>query len=196
MWLYGANDVDEFREEADDEQAHILVFSSRCPSHSRFSGSWWCEVVLDLGFVDDMIFILDELAIGLCGLRRNEPEWFAVTRFWIIMKLVVVSRGDTMKDFLTDSLIVGVTKEKTYLQFGFYDLDFFVGSMEALCFTMRFKVLDNDDSHGGCTRREMQATHGDEVVTEKMRELAVLGLSLCAMKDLNLFLRWFSVASW
>lgn len=48
------------------------------------SGSWWCEVILDLSFVDDTFLIRDELVIGLYGLWRNEPEWFVVARFWII----------------------------------------------------------------------------------------------------------------
>ncbi|BAT78704.1 hypothetical protein VIGAN_02142200, partial [Vigna angularis var. angularis] len=38
------------------------------------SGSWWCEIILDLDFVDDKFMIRNELAIELCGLRRNEPE--------------------------------------------------------------------------------------------------------------------------
>ncbi|WVY92163.1 hypothetical protein V8G54_037677 [Vigna mungo] len=69
------------REEADDEQACILVRSSRCPSGSDFGFSslhvWIANesakwIVLDLSFIYDRFLIRDELAIELYGLR-NEP---------------------------------------------------------------------------------------------------------------------------
>lgn len=53
-----------------------------------------------------------------------------------------------------------MTEEKKCSQSGFYDLDVFAGSMEALCFMVRL----------------------GKVVMEEMIELAILGFSLCAMK--------------
>lgn len=81
--------------------------------------------------------------VVLCGLGRNKLEWFAMSRFWTIVKSMVVSCGDMMKDFLVDSLIVGVIlayggamEEKMCLQSGFYDLNVFAGSMETLFFAV------------------------------------------------------------
>ncbi|WVY91852.1 hypothetical protein V8G54_037366 [Vigna mungo] len=160
-WLY---------EEVDDEQAHVLVCSSWYPSSSHF------------GFSSLQVWIANEgvkwiVVVRGCstfGLRRNKPEWFALTRFWTTVKSVVVSCGDMMKDFLVDSLIAGLiltyggaTEEKICLQFAFYDLNVFACSMEALFFVIIdcvfLHILDNGDSYDGCVKRETHATHGGEV---------------------------------
>lgn len=64
-------------------------------------------------------------------------------------------------------------------------------SISQICDWVFLQVLDNGGSHSGCTRREMQAAHGDEVVIEEMIEIAIL----CAFNVSNPFLLWFVVIS-
>ncbi|WVZ16591.1 hypothetical protein V8G54_009573 [Vigna mungo] len=73
--------------------------------------------------------------------------------------------------------------EEMRSKFGLCDWDVFAGFIEALCFA----VLDNDGSHGGCARREIQAAHGGKAIVEEMMELVILRFQI---RSYNSF-RWF-----